>query len=90
MRAPTLHIEPLELNADALLRLSANDPARYPVLLDSAAEGSLSELTLLAALPRGRLWLDATGRLHTEGALPPTRVQTAMLRCLSAADGLYT
>ena len=67
MRAPSLHVEPLELNAEALLCLSASDPARYPVLLDSAAEGSLSQVSLLAALPRGRLQLDSAGCLRTEG-----------------------
>jgi hypothetical protein len=73
MRAPFLHVEPLQLSAGALLALAALDAARYPVLLDSAAEGSLSQVSLLAALPRGRLWLDAAGLLHTEGAVPPTR-----------------
>jgi anthranilate synthase component 1 len=70
MRAPSLHVEPLPLSAEALLTLAARDAARYPMLLDSAAEGSLSRVSLLAALPRGRLWLDSSGQLHTEGALP--------------------
>src|SRR5690606_11994067 len=43
---------------------------RYPVLLDSAAEGALSQVSLLAALPRGMLWLDAGGQLHQRGGLP--------------------
>jgi anthranilate synthase component I len=73
MRAPFLHVETLQLSAEALLALAAHDPARYPVLLDSAAEGSLSQVTLLGALPRGRLWLDAMGRLHTQGMLQPSR-----------------
>jgi anthranilate synthase component 1 len=83
MRAPSFHVEPIELSAEALLRLSAREPARYPVLLDSAAEGSLSQVSLLAALPRGRLWLDAAGCLHTEGALPPTR-EAGFLNALDA------
>ena len=83
MRAPSFHVEPIELSAEALLGLSARQPARYPVLLDSAAEGSLSQVSLLAALPRGRLWLDAAGRLHTEGALHPTR-EAGFLNALDA------
>jgi anthranilate synthase component I len=73
MRAPFLHVEPLPLSAEALLTLAARDAARYPVLLDSAAEGSLSRVSLLAALPRGRMWLDSRGQLHSEGALPTMR-----------------
>jgi len=83
MRAPFLHVESLDLDAEALLALASRDPARYPVLLDSAAEGSLSQVSLLAALPRGRLWLDAAGLLHTEGAVPPTR-ETGFLNALDA------
>jgi anthranilate synthase component 1 len=83
MRAPSLHVEPLKLNAEALLGLSARDPARYPVLLDSAAEGSLSQVSLLAALPRGRLWLDSAGCLRTEGLLPQTR-EAGFLNALDA------
>jgi anthranilate synthase component I len=73
MRAPFLHVESVELSAEALLVLAARDPARYPVLLDSAAEGSLSQVSLLGALPSGSLWLDARGGLHTQGAVQPTR-----------------
>ncbi|MET0282527.1 MAG: aminodeoxychorismate synthase component I [Steroidobacteraceae bacterium] len=71
MPAPQLHIEPIELAPDALLQLAARHPSRYPVLLDSAADGALSRTTLLAALPRGMLWLDARGGVHTSGNLPP-------------------
>jgi 4-amino-4-deoxychorismate synthase (2-amino-4-deoxychorismate-forming) component I len=42
-------------------------PARYPMLLDSAAEGPLSQRSLLLAEPRASLWLDAQGRLGAEG-----------------------
>jgi len=70
MSAPALHIEPLELPTDALLKLAAAHPSRYPVLLDSAAEGALSQTSLLAALPRGALWLDARGGVHVSGELP--------------------
>ncbi|MDR2214916.1 MAG: hypothetical protein LBE59_03630, partial [Nevskiaceae bacterium] len=63
MRAPDLlHVEPMALSAGALLRLAGAFPERYPVLLDSAAEGALSRSTVLGALPRGALWLDAAGR----------------------------
>jgi anthranilate synthase component I len=71
MSAPALHIEPLELPAGALLKLAAAHPDRYPVLLDSAADGALSQVSLLAALPRGALWLDARGGMHVSGGLPP-------------------
>jgi anthranilate synthase component 1 len=71
MSAPALHIEPVELPPDALLKLAAAHPDRYPVLLDSAAEGALSQTSLLAALPRGALWLDARGGTHVSGELPP-------------------
>src|SRR5262245_9647051 len=71
MSAPALSIEPLELPPGALLKLAAAHPDRYPVLLDSAAEGALSQTSLLAALPRGALWLDARGGMHVTGALPP-------------------
>jgi len=64
-------VESLELAPGALLDLASRHPGRYPVLLDSAAEGSLSQVSLLAALPRGMLWLDARGGVHTTGALPP-------------------
>jgi anthranilate synthase component 1 len=71
MSAPSLHIERVQLAAGVLAELAARHPRRYPVLLDSAAEGALSQVSLLAALPRGALWLDARGGLHTTGSLPP-------------------
>lgn len=71
MPAPPLHIQALDLEPGALLALAARWPARYPVLLDSAAEGALSQTSLLAALPRGAIWLDARGGVHTTGDLPP-------------------
>ncbi len=75
MRAPTLHIEPVELTPQALLNLAARWPERYPGLLDSAAEGALSKTSLLAALPRGCIWLDSRGGMHTSGDLPPLEAQ---------------
>ena len=82
MRAPSLHVEPVELAPQALLNLSARWPERYPVLLDSAADGALSQMSLLAALPRGCLWLDSRGGVHTSGELPPLQA-----RCLPAGAG---
>jgi anthranilate synthase component I len=71
MRAPSLLVEQVALEPHALLNLAAQWPARYPVLLDSAAQGSLSNMSLLAALPRGCLWLDSHGGVHSSGDLPP-------------------
>jgi anthranilate synthase component I len=71
MRAPSPQIEPVRLAPQALLTLAARWPERYPVLLDSAAEGALSQMSLLAALPRGCLWLDSRGGVHSSGDLPP-------------------
>ncbi len=83
MRAPQLHIEAVELAPQALLNLAARWPERYPVLLDSAAEGALSKMSVLAALPRGCLWLDARGGVHTSGELPPVSA-SAFLPALDA------
>jgi anthranilate synthase component I len=63
------HIEDLTLRPDSLLQLATRWPDRYPVLLDSAADGALSELSVLAAMPRGALWLDARTGLHGSGCL---------------------
>ncbi|HVW69059.1 MAG TPA: aminodeoxychorismate synthase component I [Steroidobacteraceae bacterium] len=52
-----------------LRRLAARQPARYPVLLDSAADGSLSRTSVLLAGPRAALWLDAEGKLGAEGTV---------------------
>ncbi|MEO6078794.1 MAG: aminodeoxychorismate synthase component I [Steroidobacteraceae bacterium] len=76
MRAPLLHIEPVELAPQALLNLAAQWPGRYPVLLDSAADGALSQMSLLAALPRGCIWLDSRGGVHSSGELPPVSAPT--------------
>ena len=83
MSAPSLHIEPLALDATALLALAARAPQRYPVLLDSAADGALSEVSMLAALPRQCIWLDAAGQLHGDG-LPAGGAQ-AFLEALDIA-----
>jgi anthranilate synthase component 1 len=52
-----------------LRRLAARLPARYPMLLDSAADGPLSRTSVLLAEPRAALWLDADGRLGAEGTV---------------------
>ena len=74
MRAPRLHIEPVTLAPATLLRLAGDHPDRYPILLDSAAQGPLSQYSLLAALPRGTLRLDATGLLQGTGHFAATTV----------------
>ncbi|HXR51950.1 MAG TPA: hypothetical protein VN762_07405, partial [Steroidobacteraceae bacterium] len=71
MRAPSLQVEPLALTSGALLALAERFPQRYPVLLDSAAEGPLSQVTLLAALPQACLQLDASGVLRSTGLPEP-------------------
>jgi anthranilate synthase component I len=53
-----------------LRRLAARNPARYPLLLDSAATGPLSRASVLLAEPRAALWLTADGRLGAEGLTP--------------------
>jgi len=53
-----------------LRTLAALEPARYPLLLDSAASGPLSGASLLLAQPRAALWLGADGRLRGEGMSP--------------------
>ncbi len=50
-----------------LRRLAARQPGRYPMLLDSAADGPLSRTSVLMAEPRAALWLDADGRLGAQG-----------------------
>ena len=52
-----------------LRRLAARLPARYPMLLDSAADGPLSRTSVLLAEPSAALWLDADGRLGAEGTV---------------------
>ncbi|MEY4760608.1 MAG: hypothetical protein RLZZ200_464, partial [Pseudomonadota bacterium] len=63
---PSLVIRPLTLRPGILPALAAAHPDRYPVLLDSAAEGSLSQASILAAFPRACLWRDGQGALHAE------------------------
>ncbi len=67
MSAPHAHVEPLALAPHALLALASRWPDRYPVLLDSAAQGALSHFSMLAALPRATLTMDAAGQLQGLG-----------------------
>jgi anthranilate synthase component 1 len=85
MRASPPHVEPLALPSGALLRLASQQPERYPILLDSAAKGPLSQASLLAALPRGALWMDATGGLHRTGDVPDPGAARGFLEALDAA-----
>jgi len=53
-----------------LRRLAAQQPRRYPLLLESAAAGPLGRTSLLLAEPSAALWLDAAGRVRGEGVEP--------------------
>jgi anthranilate synthase component 1 len=63
-------IRELDVPADVLRRLAARFPQRYPVLLDSAADGPLSQISILLAEPRAALWLDSSGQVGAEGFSP--------------------
>ena len=52
-----------------LRRLAARLPERYPMLLDSAADGPLSRTSVLLAEPCAALWLDAHGQLGAAGTV---------------------
>ena len=64
-RAPL--ITTIAVPGAALRTLAAMQPARYPVLFDSAAEGPLARFSLLTAAPRAALWRDADGNLGASG-----------------------
>jgi anthranilate synthase component 1 len=53
-----------------LRRLAARAPERYPLLLDSAAEGPLSRASVLLAEPTAALWLTSSGTLGARGFTP--------------------
>ena len=53
-----------------LRHLAARYPSYYPLLLDSAARGPLSQASLLLAAPSAALWLDRDGRLGAQGMTP--------------------
>jgi len=60
-RAPLISIVPV--SGLALRNLADRHPNRFPVLLDSAAQGPLARFTLLTGTPRAALWRDANGRV---------------------------
>lgn len=60
----------VQATAQALRQLAYRDPEHFPVLLDSAAVGSLSRYSILAAYPRAALWQDTDGSLHASADLP--------------------
>jgi anthranilate synthase component I len=62
-------VRELGVPPSVLRRLAARLPARYPMLLDSAADGPLSRTSVLLAEPRAALWLDADGKLRAEGTV---------------------
>jgi anthranilate synthase component I len=63
-------VRELDVPADVLRRLAARFPQRYPVLFDSAADGPLSQTSILVAEPRAALWLDSSGQVGAEGFSP--------------------
>lgn len=69
---PTAVIRELSVPGSVLRGLAGRFPDRYPVLMDSAADGPLSRFSILAAEPRGALWLDADGVVRTQGVTLPT------------------
>jgi 4-amino-4-deoxychorismate synthase (2-amino-4-deoxychorismate-forming) component I len=64
-RAPLL--TKIDVPGTTLRSLAAAEPARWPVFLDSAAEGPLTRYSLLMAAPSATLVRDAQGRLSGHG-----------------------
>jgi anthranilate synthase component I len=62
--ASGLLMRPIAADVDSLRRLAYRDPDNFPVLLDSAASGSLGRYSILAAYPTTAIWQDAHGTLH--------------------------
>jgi anthranilate synthase component 1 len=61
----------LDVPPSVLRQLAVAHPQRYPVLFDSAADGSLSRASVLVGQPAAATWLDAQGNIQAEGAMPP-------------------
>jgi anthranilate synthase component I len=60
-------VTPVQLPPDALLRLHAANPSRYPVLLQSAAHSEqLGRYDILFACPQAQLALRSDGSLYVE------------------------
>ncbi|HEV2285354.1 MAG TPA: hypothetical protein VGR80_04860, partial [Steroidobacteraceae bacterium] len=60
---PAPLVRELAVPPEVLRRLAALAPARYPLLLDSAAAGPLAAASVLLGAPRAALGLGADGRL---------------------------
>ena len=79
------HVRELQAPALALRALTARDPRRYPVLLDSISGGSLARSTILPRVTGDALWLDAKGQLCATGSARPfVRAATGFLEALDA------
>lgn len=83
MGATHLHIEPVDLRPGVLAALAAAHPQRYPIVLDSAAEGPLAHHSLLAAFPRASLVKAPDGSLLADG-LPLECIRDGFLDSLRA------
>jgi anthranilate synthase component 1 len=57
-------IRELAVPGSVLRRLATQFPQRYPMLFDSAADGALSRVSILAAEPQRALCLDREGPAH--------------------------
>jgi 4-amino-4-deoxychorismate synthase (2-amino-4-deoxychorismate-forming) component I len=66
----TTHVRELDAPPGLLRQLAAAQPDRYPVLLESVAQGPLGRLSLLLGAPRAALWLDRDGRLGASRGVP--------------------
>ncbi len=66
-------VRSLQVPGRVLRSLAARFPERYPILLDSAADGPLSRLSILGAAPAAALWQDREGRLGGLGMTPRGR-----------------
>ena len=64
------HVRELVAPPAILRRLAAEQPDRYPVLLESVAPGPLGRVSLLLGQPRAALWLDGEGRLGASPGVP--------------------
>jgi anthranilate synthase component I len=67
-RAPL--VRQLAASPQVLRDLAARFPDRYPLLLDSAAEGPLSSASVLLAHPSAALWLTPERTLRAQGMTP--------------------
>jgi anthranilate synthase component I len=79
----TPQLRALDVAPAVLRRLAGSHPQRYPLLLESAATGALSQASILLAEPGAALWCDAHGALHGPQA------QGAAQGFLATLDGWY-